>query len=121
MNEQERWLNWINSLQKIDELPDKPKDYAEREITPEILTFVENIVRDNGLEHNQDYIEMIATAMMTVAEIKDGKMPELLWQYITIILWHWFSQCQPSKRMSQMQVAFILGMAFERSLDWEVE
>ena len=35
MNEQERWLNWINSLQKIDELPDKLKDYAERDITPE--------------------------------------------------------------------------------------
>lgn len=122
MDEKERWLNWINNLHKIDDIPNEPKgkDYGEIEIDSEILTFVENVVRDNGLEHNQEYIEMVSTAIMTVKEIKESKMPERLWQYITIILWNWFVQVPPSQRMSQMQVAFVLGMAFERSIDWEV-
>lgn len=118
----QRWKDWIEGLHKIDQISNEPKgkDYGEIDIDPDILTFVENVVRDNGLDHNQEYIEMVATAIMTVKEIKQSKMPEQLWQYITIVLWHWFVQVLPSQRMSQMQVAFVLGMAFERSIDWEV-
>lgn len=128
----ERWQDWINNLRKIDDITETEKEILdaiskheplEEEffINPNYISFVEDVVRENGLEHNQEYIEMVALAMTTVEEIKGRKMPELLWQYITIILWNWFAQVPPSKRMSQMQVAFILGMSFERSVDWEVD
>lgn len=130
MDEKERWLNWINNLKKIDNIgPPKLLPSGEEqsdseededwEVNPDDVIYVTNIVRQNGLPINEEFIEMMATVLGEMRKIVGQKINSLLWNYIMIVIHDRWSHKPETQRFAIMQTALIMGIALERTIDWE--
>jgi hypothetical protein len=118
----ERWLDWINNFKPIDDIgPQKllPAPKEEWDVSPDDLFYVSQIVRQNGLPVDEDFIKMMAIVIGEMRNITETKMNALLYQYIIAILFDVWAKMPENKKFGIMKTALVFGMAMERSIDWE--
>jgi len=114
--------DWINKyLFNADEikkpLPAPPEE--EWDINPLHLQQLVELARANGLEIDEDLLEMAAIALTELDHLKEVKIKTLLWQYFICVLFNTWTQLPPQRRFGVVMTAFLLGIAAERTLDWE--
>lgn len=127
MNDKERWQDFINNLEKIDQIGSQfllqkynPSQEYDWEADIEDIEYVAGLVRQNGLPMDEDLVRMLAC---TITEMKksESKMPQLLWQYIIVIMFNTYNKMPPQNRFGIMKTAFIFGVYLERLYDWELD
>lgn len=98
-----------------------PAPAGDWDINPNHLALVAQLARANGLPVDEDIVQMAALALTEVDKIKQLKINTLLWQYIIILMFNAWVQTPDQQKFSLMKSAFLMGLATERTLEWEVD
>lgn len=114
--------DWINdNLLNADFVKKKPlpEKNEEWDINPIHLQQLVELARANGLEIDEDLLEMAAIALTELDHLKEVKIKTLLWQYFICVLFNTWTQLPPQRRFGVVMTSFLLGIAVERTLEWE--
>jgi len=93
----------------------------EWDINPIHLQRLVELARANGLELDEDLLGMAAIALTELDNLTETKIKKLLWQYFICVLFNTWTNLPPQRRFGVVMTAFLLGIAVERTLDWEFE
>ena len=119
------FINQMPQINGFEGIPPKEPptqdDTGEWDINPLHLQMLTNLARANGLEMDEDLLEMAAIALTEFDHLKEVKIKTLLWQYFVCMLFNTWVQCPPQRRFGIIQTAFILGIACEKTLEWEFD
>ena len=117
------FINQMPQVNGFEGVPPKEPpiqdDTGEWDINPLHLQMLTALARANGLEIDEDLLEMAAMALTELDHLKETKIKTLLWQYFICVLFNTWTNLPPQRRFGVVMTAFLLGISVERTLDWE--
>ena len=122
--EKENFKDFIKKLESLDgiKLPDPKIEFVTYSITPlpkdEVELQVQNIFLKNGIPYNQNYVETISQVLRDVPRIRNYKIDENLRKALILTLWKIYNETPANRKMTTMNTAFWMGMAFYENMEW---